>query len=711
MTTKPRSTRRSSQRRATSKVVPPPLSVSQQAVVAQLSMLVAQRRPLAVIVGAPGIGKSRMAAALPNELHLRGPAREIHDGRTLSAARLLDSAAVALGIAPDDEETLQAVIDSLSRPLRSRDRARVVCIDDAHRLSAAALQALVQLIGCASQGHSRLCLVLLGEPQLASSLQRGLGQPSWIQDCVLSLGGLSVSESRAYAARRMGQRPPGMPVPTHLALTMIHFVARGVPARVGELLEDAGREAASRGATSVGLPTVLKLSRSTKSRAVTGHPATGPRASARKATALPVARAANEARFGWMGAAAGVALGVAIAHVGANYVLQPAQAASDSAVDSAAAPTFTLSLPVESDPVGNNRSVKTSPVTVPAVVLSPATPSSPSASPAPVRAQAPAPAVAVLPAASSSASTSSSTNPASASIASRSAADAPGSGGSASGASRPGSAVTQLAALSSRVPLPEPGPADSGPQAMPELGSQAASPASNPTRLAARSEASDEARLESSAKASRPEARIEKRPHGVRDDLAKAGDALAAGRNSEAIALLRKVLSVEPSNVDARANLLAVLAEREGREEWLAALAEAAVIDPARWAITAAQAHAEHGQHERAVAELETVPASSRDARYWSLTGLVQGKLDHQQASLEAWDRALALTPRETSRYHATQIARAVALERLGRADEAREIYQEMVATAAPPANVLSFARSRLVAMGLATTGAKPAQP
>jgi type II secretory pathway predicted ATPase ExeA len=663
--------------------VPPPLSVSQQAVVAQLSMLVAQRRPLAVIVGAPGIGKSRMAAALPNELHLRGPAREIHDGRTLSAARLLDSAAVALGIAPDDEETLQAVIDSLSRPLRSRDRTRVVCIDDAHRLSAAALQALVQLIGCASQGHSRLCLVLLGEPQLASSLQRGLGQPSWMQDCVLSLGGLSVSESRAYAARRMGQRHPGMPVPTHLALTMIHFVARGVPARVGELLEDAHRVAASRGATSVGLPTVLTLSRSTKSRAVTGHPATGPRASARKATALPVARAANEARFGWMGAAAGVALGVAIAHVGANYVLQPAQAASDSAVDSAAAPTFTLSLPVESDPLGNNRSVQTSPVAVPAVVLSPATPTSLSATPTP------------------------SSTPSSAASGSAPA--------SRPGASPSGAAPTQLAALSPRVPLPEPAAADSSAQALAEPGLQTVAPGSNPTRLAARSEAPEESRPESSAKTARPELRtdahIEKRPHGVRDDLAKAGDALAAGRNSEAISLLRKVLSVEPSNVDARANLLAVLAEREGREEWLAALTEAAVIDPARWAVTAAQAHAEHGQHERAAAELEAVPASLRDARYWSLAGLVQGKLDRHQASLEAWDRALALTPRDTPRHHATQIARAVALERLGRADEAREIYQDTIATPASPANVLSFARSRLVAMGVAASGAKTTQP
>jgi tetratricopeptide (TPR) repeat protein len=204
----------------------------------------------------------------------------------------------------------------------------------------------------------------------------------------------------------------------------------------------------------------------------------------------------------------------------------------------------------------------------------------------------------------------------------------------------------------------------------------------------------------------RVEARIEKRPHGVRDELAKAGEALAAGRNTEAIQLLRKVLAADPANQDARANLIAVLSEREGREEWLAALSDAAIADPARWGVAAAQAFAEQGQHGRAAALLQSVPTAVRDARYWSLAGLVHGKLERHQASLDAWDQALALTPPDTARHHATQIARAVALERLGRGRTrlGRSIRRSW-ATPTPPANVLSsFARSRLVTMGATGT-------
>ena len=642
-------TRRGAERRVPAKAAPPPpLDAAQQAAIARLSAFAMQRMPLAVIVGSAGIGKSRLAAAIPAEFHLRGPARVVHEGAAMTSSRLLDAVAVALGIAPDDDEAFDAVIDALGKPSRTRVRTRIICIDDAQRMPADAIQTMVRLVSAAPTGSSRLCFVLLGRPELPPVLQLASNDPLMLHGCMWSLGGLSFNETRTYAAHRLQVNYPRLPAPTPSALMMIHMIARGVPARVGTIADDAGRMALMDGGAAVSLPIVLRVA-SWRARAAQAVPAALPVASA-AAAMTPPARGPllGDSGFRWASAAAGVALGLTIAHIGASYVVEPARAANDSV------PTFTLALP-EAD-AASMRRVTTVPVPAPMAEHA-----------AVVRAPAVAPAVAMpgtpLPSVTPVAAT-----PVAIPSASLPAAMPP--------------ADQKIASLAPRVELPPEPKAELRPD----------------TRLAARAEVRGEPRDEP-----RGEARIEKRPHGARDDLSKAGDALAAGRNTEAIALLRKVLAAEPSNHDARANLVAVLADREGKDEWLAALSEAAIVDAARWGVTAAQAHAEHGHHDRAAAQLQSVPQGARDARYWSLAGLVYGKLERHQASLDAWQQALALTPPDTARHHATQIARAVALERLGRTDEARQVYQSIVSTSGPPANLLSFARSRLVSMGAPT--------
>ena len=251
------------------------------------------------------------------------------------------------------------------------------------------------------------------------------------------------------------------------------------------------------------------------------------------------------------------------------------------------------------------------------------------------------------------------------------------------------------------------GKATSATKAKPVQANQAALPASKnnaPDKSADASAKTVEALSKPAAAPSpvsaAPESRAVKSPRGSADDLARAGDAIALGRNSEALTLLRKVLAADPLNFDARSSLIALLAERGRNDEWLAELSEAAEVSPERFALTAASAHFEMNRVDDASAILSRMPPTLRDFRHYAFAGVIYTRLQQYAPALSSYDKALAMSTSNASKRRALQVARGVALENLGRKDEARSAYQATIDEGGS-ASALSFARTRLANLDL----------
>lgn len=196
------------------------------------------------------------------------------------------------------------------------------------------------------------------------------------------------------------------------------------------------------------------------------------------------------------------------------------------------------------------------------------------------------------------------------------------------------------------------------------------------------------------------DSRVEKRARTGNDDLVRAGDAIATGRNTEALQLLRKILAENPLNLEARASLIAVLGERGRDDEWLEALAQAAATSTDQFGLAAISAHLEQGRLDDARNLILRMPERLRDARLNGLAGVLYTKLQQYPDALTAYDQAIADTPQTSPRHRSLQLARAVVLEHLGRFDEAREVYRATL-DADAPSSAMTFARSRLAQLEL----------
>jgi Flp pilus assembly protein TadD len=174
------------------------------------------------------------------------------------------------------------------------------------------------------------------------------------------------------------------------------------------------------------------------------------------------------------------------------------------------------------------------------------------------------------------------------------------------------------------------------------------------------------------------EVQIERRPSAARDDLARAGDAMAVGRTSEAVALLRKVIQAEPSNERAHWALLSVLAERGRDDTWRAALLDSATALPQRFGLAAAQGLNEAGRLEESLGVLNKLPEAARDLRFFSAKGATLQQLNQHAAAVSAFDTALQLAPGNSTQMPSLLVAQAVSMQALGQRTEAKQNFERV---------------------------------
>ena len=190
----------------------------------------------------------------------------------------------------------------------------------------------------------------------------------------------------------------------------------------------------------------------------------------------------------------------------------------------------------------------------------------------------------------------------------------------------------------------------------------------------------------------KPEVQIERRPAAARDDLARAGDAMALGRTSEAVALLRKVIQAEPANERAHLALLSLLAERGRDDTWRAALLDSAAALPQRFGVAAAQSLNEAGRLEESLGVLQKLPEAARDMRFFSAQGATLQQLNQHAAAVTAFEAAMQLAPSNAAQLPSLLVAQAVSMQAVGKRAQAQQNFERVQQMADVASELREFA-------------------
>jgi MSHA biogenesis protein MshN len=162
----------------------------------------------------------------------------------------------------------------------------------------------------------------------------------------------------------------------------------------------------------------------------------------------------------------------------------------------------------------------------------------------------------------------------------------------------------------------------------------------------------------------------------VAHDYQQAIAYLQQGRVAESMDLLRKALLSMPEHDDARQTLVWLLVDNRHHEEAIDVLKAGLKLSLAQPAMaqTLARLQLEAGQTVAALETLEaSLPYAKQQADYHALTAMVLQRLDRQQDAISHYQQALVLggqTP-------AWLVGLGVALQTQGRADEAKQVYQQ----------------------------------
>ncbi|MDP3539894.1 MAG: tetratricopeptide repeat protein [Azonexus sp.] len=175
----------------------------------------------------------------------------------------------------------------------------------------------------------------------------------------------------------------------------------------------------------------------------------------------------------------------------------------------------------------------------------------------------------------------------------------------------------------------------------------------------------------------------------------KAENAMAAGRNAEAMEALRAALKHDPAHVQVRQALLRQLLDQRKLEEAMTILQEGLEIQPAQtgWAMSLARLQLEQGDVAAADATLGRSQAyAEASADYAGFQGHLKSRLGAHQKAAAHYLRATRLSPREGRWW----LGLGLALEADGRSADGKEALRRALATATLSAELAAVAEQHL---------------
>jgi general secretion pathway protein A len=211
----------------------------------QMQGLIDQKRPLGVMVGAVGIGKSMVAAKLADALPDTHPA-------ILTRVHGVDASQVLYGILDElhhtgtaadrvpAESRAEEVADVLQRHLARRcavGQHPVIIVDASHELPEIELIKLLRaLLDLKVHGSGVATVFLTGAPELLVTIRRPVRDQELLVPQII-LQAMSPPDTAGYIRHRMLRAGGDPDVFSETAVTLIHDLCGGVPRRINRLCD------------------------------------------------------------------------------------------------------------------------------------------------------------------------------------------------------------------------------------------------------------------------------------------------------------------------------------------------------------------------------------------------------------------------------------------------------------------------------------------
>ena len=219
------------------------LTQAHREALAGLTYSILDRKGFVVVIGDAGTGKTtllaRLLQAVPDTLLKAG----VILNPTLTAEEFLETLLLTFGILEVPESKPRRLL-ALKEHLLQADKDRKICavlVDEAHKLTPALLEEIRLIGNLEHQGQKLLQIVLLGQEDLSSILNRDdLRQLKQRIATRFNIGPLEGSDLNQYVDYRWQKAGGTLPVPFHNgALAAIKECSKGIPRVINAVCDNA----------------------------------------------------------------------------------------------------------------------------------------------------------------------------------------------------------------------------------------------------------------------------------------------------------------------------------------------------------------------------------------------------------------------------------------------------------------------------------------
>ena len=212
-----------------------------QAALHKLRYVVESRRPAALLIGPPGIGKTfawqmlsqQLAGSIGKQVHLNFP---LMSPREMLAYLAQQLGAPVGGTQPTADQALHA-IHAILHENREQGNLAVLAVDEAHLLEdAGLLDPLHLLMNLRTENEPLFTLLLFGQATALSTMER-YGNLDERLEVKVQLKPFSSVETAGYVEHRLVMAGASRPLFTPRALATVHQLSGGIPRRINRLCD------------------------------------------------------------------------------------------------------------------------------------------------------------------------------------------------------------------------------------------------------------------------------------------------------------------------------------------------------------------------------------------------------------------------------------------------------------------------------------------
>jgi general secretion pathway protein A len=199
-------------------------------------------KPLTVLTGEAGLGKTLLLSAAIERLEVRPSRLIVVKNPLLTRAEFLETVARAFGIPSAASVSKSTLLDMLEGVLARDPRARALLVaDEAHAMPTELLEEIRLLSNIETATEKLLSVLLVGQPELAARLNEpSLRQLKQRVAVRCALAPLTADETASYVTSRLrtaGARNDALF--SQSALARVHVMSRGIPRIINVICDNA----------------------------------------------------------------------------------------------------------------------------------------------------------------------------------------------------------------------------------------------------------------------------------------------------------------------------------------------------------------------------------------------------------------------------------------------------------------------------------------